>query len=153
MRRGSATLRKTWSIRKKKYGLSADPAKKTFDPALQKEEKPLAHGASGFSRYTVWIVLWCLLRDIAINKDRYWTVNPTNTWFSPVASGLSHLTVIRTHTLLITSFPVLRGIIDDNKLCVKDIFCPLSCGVEAQLRVKAGRPLTYVACACSTPKK
>ena len=36
--------------------------------------------------------------------------------------GLSHLTVIRTHTLLITSFPVLRGIIKDNKLCVKDIF-------------------------------
>lgn len=30
--------------------------------------------------------------------------------------------------LLITSFPVLRRIINDNKLCVKYIFYPLSCG-------------------------
>ncbi len=54
--------------------------------------------------------------------------NPNKFRLSIRDSGLSHLTVIRTHTFWITSFPVLRRMIDDNKLCVKNYFHTLSCG-------------------------
>lgn len=73
--------------------------------------------------------------------------NPNKFRLSVQRLGRSHLTVIRTHTCLITSFPVLRRIINDNKLCVKHLFCTLSCGFTLSLAT-GGQPPSRIDRAC-----
>lgn len=55
--------------------------------------------------------------------------NPQRSGFQSSGLGLSHLTVIRTHTLFDHLLSSVAAILNDNKSCVKNYFYAPSCGL------------------------